>query len=148
MKIKTKIASFNQPGLDGRIRLANSKEHIVELLNKLDLHVLTDGRTIHKVNSVEFFHIDIFSIVAKIENICIIENGIGYMGKPIFDVYGDINFIKKVPYKLIEESLKCGLISVGLRGIGTIKKFGNDICLDLSKIICWDVIVLNKNLKY
>ena len=118
--MRVKISTFNQPGLDGKIRLADTKEYIFELLNKLDFCFLTDGRTIH-TNLIKFMCIDITSIIAKIENICIIENGIGYADKPVFDVYGDINFIKKAPAKLIKETFENNIVAIGTRALGTIK---------------------------
>lgn len=142
--MKVKIASFNQPGLDGRIRVAESKEYIVELLNKLENFVLTDGRRIYEENLIELSCINMNSIIAKIENICIIENGIGYSGKPIFDVFGNINFIKTPTAKLIKETFEHNIVAVGIRALGISKKVQNNICLEISKIICWDIIVLDK----
>ena len=142
--MNVKIATFNQPGLDGRIRLADSKEYIVELLNKLDFCFLTDGRMTREENLIKSSCIDITSIIAKIENICIIENGIGYADKHIFDVYGDINFIKKAPAKLIKATFENNIVAVGIRALGTSKKDQNNICLEISKIICWDIIILDK----
>lgn len=143
-EMNVKIATFNQPGLDGRIRLADSKEYIVELLNKLDFCFLTYGRMTHEENSIKFTGIDLTSIIAKIENIYIVENGIGYADKPIFDVYGDINFIKNDQAKLIKETFENNIVAIGIRALGTSKKDQNNICLEISKIICWDIIILDK----
>lgn len=142
--MNVKIATFNQPGLDGRIRLADSKEYIVELLNKLDFCFLTDGRMTHEENLIKSSCIDVTSIIAKIENICVIKSEIGYADNPIFDVYGDINFIKTEQAKLIKETFENNIVAVGIRALGTSKKDQNNICLEISKIICWDIIILDK----
>ena len=144
--MRTKLTVFNQIDRNGKVKVANSKEEIENLLTNSNNfgHLLTNGLIDESLNSEERFQkqatVDITKIVGKIENIEVIENGSGFGGLPIYEVYGDITFLPKDGSKFVEECFDQNLVTIGIRAFGQNRMVDNQIVTDITKVICWDTI--------
>ena len=144
--MRTKLTVFNQIDRNGKVKVANSKEEIENLLTNSNNfgHLLTNGLIDESLNSEERFQkqatVDITKIVGKIENIEVIENGSGFGGLPIYEVYGDITFLPKDGSKFVEECFDQNLVTIGIRALGQNRMVDNQIVTDITKVICWDTI--------
>lgn len=147
--MRTKLTVFNQIDRNGKVKVANSKEEIENLLTNSNNfgHLLTNGlidEVDESLNSEERFQkqatVDITKIVGKIENIEVIENGSGFGGLPIYEVYGDITFLPKDGSKFVEECFDQNLVTIGIRALGQNRMVDNQIVTDITKVICWDTI--------
>ena len=147
--MRTKLTVFNQIDRNGRVKVANTKEEIENLLNNTNNfgHLLTNGQideTDESSNIENKFnkhsYVDLTRIIGKIENMEIIENGIGFGSLPIYEVYGDVNFLPKEESKFAEECFDQNLVTIGIRALGQSRMVDKQIVMDITKVICWDTI--------
>lgn len=144
--LRMRLMIFNHVSRNGRIYVAESKEHIQKLIDKklyltsgFESNVDLISKDSTFVEQQKAATIDISKLIGQFQDIEIVETGdIGVDDLPIFEVYGKLKFFETLSTEFHKNCFDANIVTIGLRSFGYVNQ---DKKVNLNQVVCWDTIV-------